>query len=81
MNDVYCLCFDYLAEKLFIKPLAEFAACNLIGLTLGTDRQQSFIVVGYTYSIEAAEQIIRERRLLVLVELWGTRVLVSFECD
>lgn len=69
MNDVYCLCFDYLAETLFIKPLAEFAACNLIGLTTGADAPQSGVVVGYTYSREAAEQIIKEKKLEALCKM------------
>lgn len=69
MADVFCLCFDYLAEKLSIKPLAEFAACNLIGLAMGADAPQTGVVVGYTYSREAAEQIIKEKRLEALCKM------------
>ncbi len=69
MNDVYCLCFDFLAEKLFVKPLAEFAACNLIGLATGADAPQTGVVVGYTYSREAAEQIVNEKKLEALCRL------------
>lgn len=69
MSDVYCLYFDYLAEKLIIKPLAEFAACNLIGLATGADAPQTGVVVGYTYSREAAEQIVNEKKLEALCKM------------
>lgn len=69
MNDVYCLCFDLYAECLVIKPLAEIAACNLLSISKSRSALSTTLVVGYTLLRDAAEQIIREKKLEELCKM------------
>lgn len=69
MPDIYCLCFDLCAECLFIKPLAEVAACNLLSISKSRSASCAPLVVGYTLSRDAAEQIIREKKLEALCKM------------
>ena len=69
MPDIYCLCFDLLVERLFIKPLAEVAACNLLSISKCGNALCTSVVVSYTLSRAAAEQIITEKKLEALCKM------------
>lgn len=69
MSDIYCLCFDLLVERLFIKPLAELSACNLLSIFASRNTLCTYVIIGYTHSREAAEQIINEKKLEALCKM------------